>query len=129
MNMFQALTIVRNASLVSAQMRTKQGIEARKVIDRKLQSLARKKAWRDGMGAMPVHMGDPDFAYAIDDPQTAALKAAEGQLQFWLEHAREGDMAECAVQTMDVLTQLRAVMPKPEIATPKPAPMAFGPLG
>ena len=75
MNNLEALIIVRGASRVSAQMRTRQGIAAGKVVDRKIQSLMRKKAWRDGSGATPVHMGDDDFRYQIpDDPLTAALK-------------------------------------------------------
>jgi len=75
MNNLEALIIVRGSARVSAQMRTRQGIAAGKVVDRKIQSLMRKKAWRDGGGAMPVHMGDEDFRYAIpDDPFTAALK-------------------------------------------------------
>ncbi len=60
---------------MSAQMRTRQGIAAGKAVDRKIQSLMRKKAWRDGGGATPVHMGDAAFRYDIpDDPITAALK-------------------------------------------------------
>lgn len=114
MNNLEALTIVRNCALVSAQMHTKQGQAALKVIDRKLQSLMRKKAWRDGNGATPIHMGLPTHTYplpAADEPIAAALRKAEGQLQFWLEHAREGDMGECARQTMDVLKAVRAVLP------------------
>lgn len=67
MNMLEALTIVRNCSLRSAQMHTKQGKAALKVIDKKLQSLMRKKAWREGVGAVPIHMADPDFTYPIPD--------------------------------------------------------------
>lgn len=76
MNNLEALIIVRGAARVSGQMRTKQGIAAGKVVDRKIQSLLRKKAWRDGMGGIPVHMGDENFTYSIpDDPITGALKA------------------------------------------------------
>lgn len=75
MNNLEALIIVRGAARVSAQMRTRRGIAAGKVVDRKIQSLMRKKAWRDGGGAPPVHMGDDDFRYQIpDDPVTAALR-------------------------------------------------------
>ena len=77
MNNLEALIIVRGAARVSGQMRTKQGITAGKVVDRKIQSLMRKKAWRDqrGTGAEPVHMGDENFRYEIpDDPITAALR-------------------------------------------------------
>lgn len=56
-------------------MRTKQGRTALKVVERKIQSLLRKKAWRESGGAVPVHMGADDFAYPIpDDPVTAALR-------------------------------------------------------
>jgi hypothetical protein len=117
MNNLEALTIVRNCALVSAQMRTKQGVAALRVVDRKIQSLMRKKAWREGGGATPVHMGADDFKYALpEDAATAALRVAEAMLQAWLEHAREGDMQENALQTMDALTQIRAVLP------PKDAP-------
>jgi hypothetical protein len=55
-------------------MRTRQGQAALKTVDKKIQSLLRKKAWRDGIGT-PIHMGNPDFVYPIpDDPLTAALK-------------------------------------------------------
>jgi hypothetical protein len=75
MNNLDALIIVRGCARVSAQMRTRQGISAGKVVDKKIQSLLRKKAWRECRGTMPVHMGDDDFRYAIpDDPFTAALK-------------------------------------------------------
>ncbi len=75
MNNLEALIIVRGAARVSAQMRTRQGIAAGKVVDRKIQSLLRKKAWRDGAGSTPIHMGDENFKYDIpDDPITAALR-------------------------------------------------------
>ncbi|EIP99364.1 hypothetical protein OpiT1DRAFT_03878 [Opitutaceae bacterium TAV1] len=54
-------------------MRTRQGQAAIKVIDRKLQSLMRKKAWRDGVGT-PIHMGKPDFAYPIPDTHPDAAR-------------------------------------------------------
>jgi len=74
-NLLDALTIVRGASRVSGQMRTKRGIAAGKAVDAKIQSLMRKKAWRDGGGVTPVHMGDEDFRYPVpDDPITAALR-------------------------------------------------------
>jgi len=114
MNNLEALTILRNCALASAQMHTKQGQAALKVVDRKLQSLLRKKAWRDGNGATPIHMGLPTWQYPVDgasEPINHALRIAEAQLQFWLEHAREGDMAECAHLTMDALKAVRAVMP------------------
>ena len=75
MNNLEALIILRGCARVSAQMRTRYGKAAAKVVDRKIQSLLRKKAWRDGGGAVPVHMGDDDFLYKIpDDPVTAALR-------------------------------------------------------
>ena len=75
MNNLEAFVIVRNCALVSQQLRTRQGRAALKVVDRKIQSLLRKKAWREGGGATPVHMGRADFTYRIsDDPVTAALR-------------------------------------------------------
>lgn len=104
MNNLEALIIVRGASRVSGQMRTKQGIAAGKVVDRKIQSLMRKKAWRDGGGATPVHMGDDDFRYQIpDDPITAALKglmarceATQGQA-FYDQVRSEWEAAQAAL--------------------------------
>ena len=85
MNNLEALIIVRGAARVSGQMRTRQGIAAGKVVDRKIQSLMRKKAWRDGCGATPVHMGDEDFRYQIpDDPITAALRALVAAQRAWI---------------------------------------------
>ncbi|EIQ00725.1 hypothetical protein OpiT1DRAFT_05280 [Opitutaceae bacterium TAV1] len=82
MNNLEALIIIRGAARVSAQMRTRQGRSAFKVVEKKIQSLLRKKAWREG-GGIPVHMGSPDFTYPIpDDPVTAALRellAAEAE--------------------------------------------------
>lgn len=63
--MLEALTVLRNCALRSGQMQTRQGQAALKVVDKKLQSLLRKKAWRDGGGAIPVHMGDEKFTYAL----------------------------------------------------------------
>jgi hypothetical protein len=75
MNNLEALIIVRGAARVSGQMRTKQGQAALKVVDRKIQSLLRKKAWRDGVGTTPVHMESEDFLYRIpDDPLAAAMR-------------------------------------------------------
>lgn len=122
MNNLEALIVVRNCALVSAQMRTREGVAALKVVDRKIQSLMRKKAWRDGGGAIPVHMGSDDFKYAItEDAATVALRKAEGMLQAWLEHAREGDMVEHAIQTMDVLKQVRDALPPAPPIPLKPA--------
>lgn len=82
MNNLEALIIVRGAARVSAQMRTRQGIAAGKVVDRKIQSLLRKKAWREGNGSTPVHMGNDDFRYTIpDDPITAALKGLMARIE------------------------------------------------
>jgi len=104
MNNLEALIIVRGAARVSAQMRTRQGVAAGKVVDRKIQSLMRKKAWREGCGATPVHMGDEDFRYSIpDDPVTAALKrlmarceATQGQA-FYDQVRPEWEAAQAAL--------------------------------
>lgn len=63
MNMLEALVIVRQVA--APQLATKRGVVALKVVDRKIQSLLRKKAWRDGGGAMPIHMGQDGFEYPI----------------------------------------------------------------
>lgn len=128
MNMLEALTIVRNASIVSAQMRTKRGQSALKAIDTKLQKLARKKAWRDGNGAVPIHMAAPAFVYRIEDVQTEALRKAEAQLVFWLEHARQGDMVSGVMATMDVLTAIRAALPEDPEGAPATVQMHIGPV-
>lgn len=108
MNNLEALIILRGAARVSGQMRTRQGIAAGKVVDRKIQSLLRKKAWREGNGATPVHMGDDDFRYTIpDDPLTAALKglmarceATQGQA-FYDQVKPEWEAAQAALAGME----------------------------
>lgn len=65
MNLTDALVIVRNCSLQSDQMKTKQGQAALKVVDKKLQSLFRKRAWRNATCGTPIHMGDEKFLYPI----------------------------------------------------------------
>ena len=81
MNMLEALSIVRNCSLYSAQMKTPQGVRALKVIDQKLQSLLRKKAWREGNRSIPIHMGADAFEYPIPDllphPDTLRIQVLE----------------------------------------------------
>jgi hypothetical protein len=76
MNLLDALVIVRNAAQVSTPMRTRRGATARKVVEKKIQQLLRKKAWRDApAGSVPVHMADDAFKYPIpDDPITTALR-------------------------------------------------------
>lgn len=74
MNLLEALVIVRNSSLRSEQMKTRRGQSALKVVDNKIQSLLRKKAWRDGNGSIPVHMGSESFLYPI--PQAEAERDA-----------------------------------------------------
>lgn len=76
MNLLDALVIVRNASLVSNTMHTRQGQTARKVIDRKIQGLLRKKAWRDAApGTIPIHMVDRSLILPMaDDPLVKALR-------------------------------------------------------
>ncbi|WP_415907095.1 hypothetical protein [Oleiharenicola sp. Vm1] len=82
MNMLEALAILRACALGSAQMQTKRGKAALKVVDKKLQSLLRKKAWRDGGGAVPVHMGDENFTYAL--PDAALASDAEPADSLWM---------------------------------------------
>ena len=68
MNNLDALLIIRNCALASPSLQTKQGKTALSVVDRKIQSLLRKKAWRDSNPfGTPVHMGDPDFKYPLPD--------------------------------------------------------------
>lgn len=99
MNMLEALVILRQVAACSQQMATKRGVAALKVVDRKIQSLLRKKAWRDGCGAMPIHMGQDGFEYPIPrDPVPTAwipITAAppEGQvvaLHFTWGEVRDG---------------------------------------
>lgn len=65
MNSLEALLVVRNCAVFSPQLQTRQGKAALAVVDRKIQSLLRKKAWRDGGGATPIHMADPNFKYPL----------------------------------------------------------------
>lgn len=76
MNNLEALIIMRGAAQASAQMKTKRGRAALRVIEKKIQSLLRKTAWRSGVGTTPIHMETEGFQYRIpDDPITAALRA------------------------------------------------------
>jgi hypothetical protein len=59
MNLLDALIVVRNAALINLRDRTDQS--ALKVVNRKIQSLERKKAWREcASGTMPPHATDPN---------------------------------------------------------------------
>jgi hypothetical protein len=117
MNLLIALTTVRNCSLLSAQMRTKHGQAARKVIDRKIQGLMRKKAWRDSNGAVPVHMGDESFIYPIEsDPVTSALISlvrAERASRDQFTAKEIADLEAAIKQATAVLTEIH-----PELFTP-----------
>lgn len=116
MNNLEALIIVRGSARVSAQMRTRQGIAAGKVVDRKIQSLMRKKAWRDSGGAMPVHMGDEDFRYAIpDDPITAALKKIAAT-DYCAQHSYAAGECPCCIA--------KAAISSLENITAQPTPRA-----
>jgi hypothetical protein len=76
MNLLIAFTHVRNCALASAQIRTRHGMSALKAVDKKIQSLMRKKAWREAArGVAPVHMFEADFQYPIpEDRVTTALR-------------------------------------------------------
>jgi hypothetical protein len=76
MNMLEALVIVRNCSLRSAQMVEKRGQSALKVVDKKIQSLLRKAAWRNSDGGIPVHMGSDSFLYPIPESNTESTETA-----------------------------------------------------
>ena len=86
MNMLQALCIVRNCAVYSPQLQTRVGKSALAVVDRKLQSLLRKAAWRNGGGATPIHMADADFKYPLPEDES----------QIW--EKRSGDLYELAVE-------------------------------
>jgi hypothetical protein len=83
MNLLDALIVVRNGSLFSATARTRRGATARKVVEKKIQQLLRKKAWRENTpGSVPVHMADPTFQYPIpDDVLVAALRAVISSIE------------------------------------------------
>lgn len=60
MNMLEALTTVRALALDSGRSGERRSQKALAVVDRKIQGLQRKKAWRDcSAGEMPAHMTDP----------------------------------------------------------------------
>lgn len=65
MDMLESLVVLRQVAGCSQQMATKRGVAALKVVDKKIQSLLRKKAWRNGHGAVPIHMGQDGFEYPI----------------------------------------------------------------
>jgi len=63
MNLLDALIIVRAYALKSVEPMadTKRGQTALKVLNRKIASLERKKAWREAVsGTMPPHARHPD---------------------------------------------------------------------
>lgn len=60
MNLLQALTTIRNLALHSDQVGTPQGKSALKVVNKKIASLERKKAWRECDGSMPDHAKYPE---------------------------------------------------------------------
>ncbi len=77
MNLLIALSTVRSCARSSAQIRTRQGRAALRHVDKKIQQLLRKKAWRDREPGepMPVHMHDDSHLYPVpEDPLVAALR-------------------------------------------------------
>ena len=78
MNLCEALVIVRNCSVASAQMKTKRWQAALKIIDRKIQGLLRSKAWRQSYQAMPFHAGDDNFKYPIPEADHQDMVIAPG---------------------------------------------------
>lgn len=74
MNMLEALLIVRSCAAPGPQMKTVRGKAALAVLDRKIQSLMRKKAWREATDAEPIHMGNEGFEYAIPDVHPDAIR-------------------------------------------------------
>lgn len=76
MNLLIAFTTVRNCALASAQIRTRHGKAALKMVDKKIQALSRKKAWREAApGVHPLHVYDEKFQYPIpEDRVTTALR-------------------------------------------------------
>jgi hypothetical protein len=60
MNLYTALSIIRNAAVTAQQAESPQFRTALKVIDNKLVGLERKKAWREcPQGMIPRHMYEP----------------------------------------------------------------------
>ena len=80
MNNLEALAIVRNCAIYSPQLQTRQGKAALAVVDRKIQSLLRKKAWRDGGGATPIHMADPNWKYPLPESDAAIWQKRSADL-------------------------------------------------
>lgn len=80
MNNLEALVIVRNCAVYSPQLQTRQGKAALAVVDRKIQSLLRKKAWRDGDSATPIHMADANFKYPLPESEVAVWQKRSADL-------------------------------------------------
>lgn len=60
MNQLEALTTVRSLAMESGRSGDRSSKRALAVLDRKIQALERKKAWRNcPAGEMPAHMTDP----------------------------------------------------------------------
>lgn len=98
MNLLDALAIVRNCAVHSPQIRTRSGQAALKIVDQKLQSLLRKKAWREGGGACPIHMGDESYAYQVPatpiDTASDKLRTALADAETTKSGARLADYAD-----------------------------------
>ena len=96
-------------------MHTPRGKQALKVIENKIQSLLRKKAWRHGaVGSIPVHMGVEDFKYPIpEDKVTAALRVlltAERASRDKFEETEINQLESAMKQAEEALAQVDALL-------------------
>lgn len=108
MNNFEAFTIIRNCALASQQIATPRGKTALKVMDRKLQSLMRKAAWREGMATTPIHMEVEGFQYPIPGDSSLSDAAAAICAEFDLGLGAN-DLAEKEERAKRVLARFFAV--------------------
>lgn len=117
MNNLEAFTIVRNCALASQQIRTPRGKSALKVMDRKLQSLMRKAAWREGVATTPIHMEVEGFEYPIPGDESLTEAATAICREFDLGLSAE-DIAEKEARAKQVLARYFAapIPPSAELA-------------
>jgi len=60
MTLLDALLVVREAALSGVPVSGEKGGRAMKVVNKKIASLSRKKAWRDSLGQVPDHARHPE---------------------------------------------------------------------
>lgn len=113
MNLLDALSTVRSCARSSAQIRTRHGRAAVRTVEKKIQQLLRKKAWRDREPGepFPVHMTDDAHLYPVsEDPLVAALRelaTAEAEFVASIQELRSPRLRAAVEQANAALAALQ----------------------